>query len=85
MPSSLMYQEEMFVLLETDQEEQFLTPQELFDKLKIVLQNYSEELPRELQKLSNLEEQVIYLRDNFCELDIGKNGYLQWYVVRLEK
>lgn len=85
MPSSLMYQEEMFVLLETDQEEQFLTPEELLDKLKIVLQNYSEELPRELQKLSNLEEKTIYLRDNFCELDIGQNGYLQWYVVRLEK
>jgi len=85
MPSSLMYQEEMFVVLETDQEEQFLTPEELFDKLKIVLQNYPEELPRELQKFSNLEERATYLRDSFCELDIGKNGYLQWYVVRLEK
>jgi len=85
MPSSLMYQEEMFVVLETDQEEQFLTPEELLDKLKIVLQNYPEELPRELQKFSNLEEKATYLRDNFCELDIGKNGYLQWYVVRLEK
>jgi len=80
-----MYQEEMFVVLETDQEEQFLTPEELLDKLKIVLQNYPEELPRELQKFSNLEEKATYLRDNFCELDIGKNGYLQWYVVRLEK
>jgi hypothetical protein len=80
-----MYQEEMFVVLETDQEEQFLTPQELFDKLKIVLKNHPEELPRELQKLANLEERATYLRDNFCELDIGKNGYLQWYVVRLEK
>jgi len=75
----------MFVVLETDQEEQFLTPEELFDKLKIVLQNYPEELPRELQKFSNLEERATYLRDNFCELDIEKNGYLQWYVVRLEK
>jgi hypothetical protein len=80
-----MYQEEMFVILETDQEEQFLTPEELLDKLKIVLQNYPEELPRELQKFSNLEEKATYLRDNFCELDIGENGYLQWYVVRLEK
>ncbi|MFM7579429.1 MAG: chlororespiratory reduction protein 7, partial [Microcystaceae cyanobacterium] len=31
MPSLLMYQEEMFVILETDQEEQFLTPEELLD------------------------------------------------------
>ena len=75
----------MFVILETDQEEQFLTPEELLDKLKIVLQNYPEELPRELQKFSNLEEKATYLRDNFCELDIGENCYLQWYVVRLEK
>ncbi len=75
----------MFVVLETDQEEQFFTPEELFDKLKIILQNYPKEVPRELQKFSNLEEQATYLRDNFCELDIGENGYLQWYVVRLEK
>jgi hypothetical protein len=34
---------------------------------------------------SNPQQDKIYLRDNFCELDIGKNGYLQWYVVRLEK
>jgi hypothetical protein len=85
MPSSLMYQEDIFVVLETDQSEQFLTPEELFAKLKIILQNYSEELPRELQKLSSLDEQTAYLRDNFCELEIGKNGYLQWYVSRLEK
>jgi hypothetical protein len=85
MSNSLMYQEDMFVVLETDQEEQFLTPEELFDKLKIILQNYPEELPRELQKLSSLDEQTTYLRDNFCELDMDKNAYLQWYVVRLEK
>jgi hypothetical protein len=55
MPSFLMYQQDRFVVLETDQEEQFLNPEELLDKLKIVLPNHPEELPRELQKFSNLE------------------------------
>lgn len=75
----------MFVVLEADQSEQFLTPEELFNKLKVILQNYPEELPRELHKFSNLDEQVKYLQDNFCELEMGDNNYLQWYVVRLEK
>ncbi len=85
MSSSLMYQEDMFVVLEAEQSEQFLTPEELFNKLKVILQNYPEELPRELHKFSNLDEQVKYLQDNFCELEMGDNNYLQWYVVRLEK
>ncbi len=86
MPDSIMYQEDCFVVLETDQPEQFLTPEELLEKLKGILQIQDEEdLPRELQKFTLLEEQAQHLRDNYCELDVGLGQYLQWYVVRLEK
>jgi hypothetical protein len=85
MPNSIMYCEDAFVLLETDLPEQFLSPEELLEKLKEVLRSYQEDLPQELSQLSHLEERAKYLRDNFCELDVGAGKYLQWYAVRLEK
>lgn len=38
MPDPLMYQQDDFVVLETNQPEQFLTASELLEKLKSVLQ-----------------------------------------------
>ncbi|GFE71305.1 chlororespiratory reduction protein 7 [Chroococcus sp. FPU101] len=85
MVDSIMYQEDYFVVLETEQAEQFFTPEELLDKLKEVIQSQKLDLPTDLKKFSTLEQQAKYLRDNYCELK-GDNGqYLQWYVVRLEK
>ncbi len=85
MPDSIMYQEDGFVVLETNQPEQFLTHEELSQKLREILQTRQENLPRELNKFNSLDEQVQYLLDNFCEFDLGPGQYLQWYVVRLEK
>ncbi|MDP5338248.1 MAG: chlororespiratory reduction protein 7 [Nodularia sp. (in: cyanobacteria)] len=86
MPDSLMYQQDNFVVLETDQPEQFLTADELLDKLKLVLQKMShQELPIDLQKFDSLAAQAQYLIDTSCELDVGTGKYLQWYAVRLEK
>jgi hypothetical protein len=85
MPNSMMYQEDWFVVLESDRPEQFLTPEELLVKLKEVLHTQQDGLPRELEKFSTIEEQARYLRDNFCEFDRGPGQYLQWYVTRLEK
>lgn len=85
MPDSIMYQEDCFVVLEPDQPEQFLTAEELLQKLKKILQDYQDQLPRELEKLSSLEEQAQYLRDNYCDFDLEPGSYLQWYIVRLEK
>jgi hypothetical protein len=86
MPDSLMYQQDDFVVLETNQPEQFLTASELLEKLKKVLQNFnSQDLPRDLQKFNSVEAQAQYLLDTSCELDIGVGEYLQWYAVRLEK
>ncbi|WP_413199142.1 chlororespiratory reduction protein 7 [Nostoc piscinale] len=86
MPDSLMYQQDNFVVLETNQPEQFLTASELFDKLKTVLQTLSsQDLPPDLQNIESLEARVQYLIDTSCELDVGAGQYLQWYAVRLEK
>lgn len=84
MVDSIMYQEDYFVVLETEQTEQFFTPEELLDKLKDVIQSQQLDLPTDLAKFPTLEQQAKYLRDNYCELN-GDGQYLQWYVVRLEK
>lgn len=78
-----MFQEDAYVLLETNQPEQILTPEELLEKLKAILATRQDDLPQDVQKFSSLEEQAKYLRESSCELDVGSDGYLQWYVVRL--
>ncbi|ACK71470.1 conserved hypothetical protein [Gloeothece citriformis PCC 7424] len=85
MPDSIMYQEDCFVVLESDKSEEFLTHQELFQKLKELLQTRQIELPRALQKFTSIDEQAKHLMENYSEVDVGPNHYLQWYVVRLEK
>ena len=85
MPDSIMFQEDAFVVLEPDQPEQVLTPAELLEKLKTVLTTRQDDLPRDLQKFASVEEQAQYLMETSCELDVGPERYLQWYVVRLEK
>lgn len=85
MPDSIMFQEDAFVVLETNQPEQILTPEELLTKLKAILATRQDDLPRDLQKFADLEAQAKYLMDTSCELDMEPGEYLQWYVVRLEK
>ncbi|HAJ62545.1 MAG TPA: chlororespiratory reduction protein 7 [Cyanobacteria bacterium UBA8543] len=85
MPDSIMFQEDAFVVLETNQPEQILTPTELLEKLKAILATQQDDLPRDLQKFASVEEQAQYLMETSCELDVGPGEYLQWYVVRLEK
>lgn len=85
MPNSLMYDENNFVVLETNQPEQFLTAAELLEKLKLILAQRQDDVPRELQKFTSVEAQAKYLLDTYCELDVGPGNFLQWYAVRLEK
>lgn len=80
-----MYQEDGFIVLEPDRSEQFLSPEELKNKLKQIFQSGGFELPRELNKFDSLDSQVEYLMNNYFELDLGAGQYLQWYVIRLEK
>jgi hypothetical protein len=85
MPDSIMYQEDGYIVLEADREEQFMTVEELQIKLEQLLSSDEIEIPRELSKFNSVTEQASYLRDNYFELDIGENKFLQWYVVRFEK
>jgi hypothetical protein len=86
MPNQLMYQQDDFVVLETNQPEQFLTVAELLLKLETTLLQISQEdLPLDLQKFDSISEQAQYLLDTSCNLDLGPGKYLQWYAVRLEK
>lgn len=85
MPDPLMYQQDAFVVLETNQPEQFLTPVELLEKLKVILSQRQQDLPRELQRFNSVEAQAQHLLDTSCELDVEPGQYLQWYAVRLEK
>jgi hypothetical protein len=85
MPDPLMYLLDAYVVLETNQEEQLLTPAEMLDKLKAVLTHRQDDLPRDLQHLPSIEAQAQYLLDTSCDLDVGAGEYLQWYAVRLEK
>ncbi len=85
MPDSIMYQEDAYVVLESDKEEEFMTAENLKTKLQNLLQSEAVDIPRELEKFDSTEEQAQHLLDNYFELDIGEGKYLQWYVVRLEK
>jgi hypothetical protein len=80
-----MYNQDAFVVLEPNQTEQFLMPEELLEKLKQILAQRQDDLPRDLQKYTSVEAQAQYLLETSCELDVGPGQYLQWYAVRLEK
>jgi hypothetical protein len=93
MSDSLMFNNDAYVVLETNRPEQLLTPVEMFDKLKEIVVNFSDLLPVDVQKIANVKDdreerirqQVQYLLDTSCELDLAPGEYLQWYAVRLEK
>jgi len=85
MPDPIMFREDAFVVLETNQPEQFLTAEELLQKLASVLETLQDRLPRELEELPTVEAQARHLLDTACELDVGPGQFLQWYAVRLEK
>ena len=85
MTDSMMYSEEMFVFLTPDAGETFLTPAELTDKLKEVVQSHESQLSPDLQKLASDEERAKYLAETHCEFETAPGESVQWYAVRLEK
>jgi hypothetical protein len=85
MPDSLMFNNDAYVLLETDRPEQLLTPAEMFDRLKEIVVKFADDLPEDVLRIADLDEKVQYLLDTSCELHLVPGEYLQWYAVRLEK
>ena len=70
MSDSLMFNNDAYVVLETDRSEQLLTPTEMFDKLKEIVIKFADELPGDVVRIADINE---------------PGEYLQWYAVRLEK
>lgn len=85
MPDPRMYESDTFVLLESGRSEAFLSTAELLEKLKAILSQRQDDLPRELQKFPSVHDQARHLLETSCELDVGPGEFLQWYAVRLEK
>lgn len=85
MSNSIMYSGDAYVVLEANQPEQFLSPEELLEKLKAILATRQDDLPVDLQKFPTVETQAQYLMESSCELDMEPGQFLQWYLVRLEK
>ena len=85
MPDSIMYRSDSFVVLEPDRPEQFLSAEELLEKLKSALAERGDNLPPDLQKLETLEARAAYLLETYCEFDVTPERFLQWYAVRMEK
>lgn len=85
MPDPIMYQEDGYVVLESDLPEQFMTSAELEAKLMNLLLSEEVIIPKELKQFDSAQLQARHLMNNYFELDIGADKYLQWYVVRLEK
>jgi len=85
MPSSMMYYEDNYVVLPPDMQEKFVTQPELEKLLHELLVDIQDQLPRDLQNLKTIPEQVQRLIKTACDLDCGDRGTWQWYVVRLEK
>lgn len=84
MADSIMYQQDGYVVLETNKEEQLMTESELLIKLETLLASQSD-LPPDINKFSTPSQQAQYLLNNYCEFNLDDDHYLQWYVVRWEK
>jgi hypothetical protein len=84
MVDSIMYQEDGYVLLATNQPEQLLTENELLDKLEAIIAS-TDDLPSDIANIASLSAKAKYLLDNYCEFNLDDDNYLQWYVVRWKK
>jgi Protein CHLORORESPIRATORY REDUCTION 7 len=80
-----MFNNEAYVVLETNLPEQILTPAEMSAKLQEIVIKFADDLPIDVRQINGVNERVKYLLDTSCELDLVPGEYLQWYAIRLEK
>ncbi|KAL7101029.1 hypothetical protein ACP275_08G031100 [Erythranthe tilingii] len=75
-----------YVLMEPGKNEEFVTEDELSERLRNWLENWpGDELPTDLARFDSIDDAVLYLVKSVCELEIdGDVGSIQWYQVRLD-
>lgn len=84
MVDPIMYQEDGYVVLETNRGEELLTESELLARLEGIVESLSP-LPEDVAKFPTVREKAVYLLHNYCQLSLDENHYIQWYVVRWQK
>ncbi|MGB3612368.1 MAG: chlororespiratory reduction protein 7 [Elainellaceae cyanobacterium] len=80
-----LYTSDSFVLLRSQQPEEFVSRDELLLILQGELTQHPEARSPDLERLDSVEEQAVQLLETSYEFVIGPGEFLQWYAVRLEK
>lgn len=85
MANPMLYQEDWYVFLLPDAGEEFVSPEDMLNKLQQLVADLGEALPTDLARLEDDAARAQYLLDTACELEISPGRSAQWYAVRLEK
>ncbi len=85
LPPEHLRDQNHFVLLLPELDEQFLTRSELIEFLSRLLQEHPHLIDADLQRYSSPVDQVQRLIETTCSVEIEPGQTVEWYAVRLRK